>query len=218
MHPAEHRSVDDNAARIGFMRGILVILTAVAIGAFVVAQGLDDNTLEPVAAENTTVDSSLEGSADAAGDGSSAGAGLSTTTVAGGDDTAASTTDTVAVDPTTTETTVTTTPPEPTLREPAEVAVLVLNGAGTKGIAGQGAEVMNDAGYQVLAPKNANSLGPSQVLYIEGFEAEARVVAESFGVDPASVLSPYDPGSPPIDEIREANVIVIIGQDGLIEP
>ena len=43
-------------------------------------------------------------------------------------------------------------------------------------------------------------------------------MAEIFAVDADVFVSAYDPAAPPIDEIREAKVIVIIGQDDLITP
>jgi hypothetical protein len=209
MQPADHRSADEYSARIGLIRGILVILTAVAIGAFVITQGLDDRRLEPVAAGNTTVEADSEGS------GQAEDLALTTTTLEAAETTVVESTTT---EPPTTEPPETTMLTEVTQRLPSEVEVLVLNGAGTKGIAAQGAERVQGAGYEVLAPKNANNLGPSQILYIEDYETEARDVAAVFGVDPDALVSAYDPASPPIDEIREAKVIVIIGQDDLIIP
>jgi hypothetical protein len=71
----------------------------------------------------------------------------------------------------------------------------------------------------MMAPKNADGFGPSQVLYAETYEAEAVAVAEAFGIAPASVVDPLDPASPPTREDFEgAHVIVIIGEDGVIDP
>lgn len=203
MQPGDHRHDDGSPNRVGLMRGVLVIVTAVAIGAFVLSRGLDDSSIEAVAAAGDEVATD-----DAEGSTSSTLAAVAATTssTAGSDQTteAESTTSTV------------TEPAAPVIRAPADVSVLVLNAAGAKGVAGRGSELLQGAGYGVLAPKNATKLGPTAVLYTENFDAEARAVAEVFGVDPV-VVAAYDPASPPINDIRDAIVIVVIGQDGLID-
>jgi hypothetical protein len=209
MQPAEYDMSDDYPARSGLWRGILVIVTAVAVGLFVITQGLDEPRIEAGAsADGAGPDDGGEGDAEAEGAGADAGAGLGS---------AASTT-TIVVETTTTETVAETTTTEvgPVVRAPADTPVLVLNAEGTKGIAGQGADLLQGLGYAVLAPKNANSLGPSQILYQDSFEAEARGVAEALAVDPAVVVAPLDPAAPPFDDLGNAVVIVIIGQDGVI--
>lgn len=191
------------------MRGILVIVTAVAIGAFVLNRGFDDTTVEAVSASEDGIGSETQ---DPSSTTTIDSLTNNTTTTVAADDSAMEETDETA------ETTSTTSnPAAPGIRAPADVPVLVLNGAGAKGVAGRGSEVLQTAGYDVLAPKNATVFGPTQVLYTEGFEAEAQAVAEAFGVDPVAVVSAYDPASPPINDIREAIVIVVIGQDGLID-
>jgi hypothetical protein len=95
--------------------------------------------------------------------------------------------------------------------------VLVLNGAGAKGIAGRGSAILQEAGYDVLAPRNANFLGPSKIFYTEGFEDEAAAVAGVYSVDPAAVVAPLDPANPPINDTRQANIVVVVGEDGLIQ-
>lgn len=218
MQPAEQRTDGPSGAgRAGVIRGILVIVTAVAIGAFVIARGLDDTSTEVVAA--ATDDDADRDDADADVDGTDpsveiAGAEADTDGAASGgtattDDTAAATTI-----PPTSETTA---PAGPVARTPAEITVLVLNGKGTKGVAGRGSTLLQDAGYDVLAPKNADFLGPSLVLYTEGFEPDASAVAAVFGVDPTAVVQPLDPANPPIGDTQGADIIVVIGEDGLID-
>lgn len=209
MQPGAHRSEDNGPSRAGLTRGILVIVTAVAVGAFVLSRGLDDSNVEAVATggEETQEAATTELTApttlaDPNDDGS--------TTVAGGDQSTEEAGDGAATTSTTTN------PASPGIRAPADVSVLVLNAAGTKGIAGRGSEVLQAAGYSVLAPKNATRLGPTSVQFTAGFEAEAQAVAEAFGLDPVAVVSAYDPAAPPIDDIRDAIVIVVIGEDGLI--
>lgn len=227
MQPTEYQTIDDGSVRASLVRGLLVIATAIAVGAFVLSQGLDDVTVEAVASadeggaalgatgELLGDDDGAAGSEDpdpvaeepgGAGTMGTVGSETSMTTVA--TEPVADTTSSSAVEQ----------PAEPGVRAPAEVPVLVLNGVGTKGIAADGVTVLKNAGYDVLAPRNATTLGPSEVLYLEGFEAEAQAVATVFGADPAAVVVPYDPADPPFDDIRNAMVIVVLGQDGVIAP
>lgn len=205
MQPGDHRHDDGSLNRVGLMRGILVIVTAVAIGAFVLSRGLDDSSIEAVAAAGDEV---ATGDAEDSTTSTLADIAATTSTTAGSSDASA---DTESTSSSTTE------PAAPVIRAPADVSVLVLNAAGAKGVAGRGSEQLQGAGYEVLAPKNATKLGPTAVLYTENFDAEAQAVAEVFGLDPVSVVAAYDPASPPINDIRDAIVIVVIGQDGLID-
>ncbi len=219
--------------RAGLIRGILVIVTALAIGAFVLTQGLADD-----ADTGTTVAAGESGDEVAAGDGAGGEAAANPAAsdenaeVAG----AEASTDGSAADPAgadgamadgsdaegeamsdeTTSTTADTEPAGPVVEAPADVTVLVLNGAGAKGVAGRGSAVLQDAGYDVLAPKNADFLGPSKVLYSEGFEEEAAEVAAAFGVDPVAVVDMLDLNDAPINDTRNANIVVVVGEDGLI--
>ncbi|MDH3679873.1 MAG: LytR C-terminal domain-containing protein [Acidimicrobiia bacterium] len=206
---------------------MLVIVTAVAIGAFVITQGLDESRTDVVAAGadvavgGSTGDDGPSGGAEGEVDsGTIEGATAESpgTTEAGvmaddqivADD-QASTVASDAPDTTTAQAT------EAAVRAPAEVRVLVLNGAGAKGIAGRGSAVLADAGYDVLAPKNADFLGPSQVLFTDGFEEEAAAIAEVFQVDPVAVVGPLDPADPPIRDTQSASIVVVVGEDGLID-
>lgn len=173
------------------VRGVLVIAAAVVVGVLLMGRGLSDTNIEAVAAEKA--DTTLpEGGAD----------GDSTTTT-----------------PTTEPTSTTEAPPaEPQLRDPSEVAALVLNAAeGKPGIAGRGTDVLKPLGYVTLKPENATVDGPTAILFAEGFAAEAAAVAEAFGLDPTTYVKPLDPANPPVDDTQAANVIVIIGVDGAID-
>lgn len=221
MQQAEHDPT--HGSRSDLVRGVLVIITALAVGAFVVTQGLDDNESQAVAAEDATA---------AVASASTEAEASTSTTAAVFDD------DVLAVDDTTTTTvevasggvnasSTTTMADQPesgevveddpgTVLAPAEVVTLVLNGAGTKGIAGRGTEILANAGYEVLAPKNATDNGPTAVFYTASFEAEAVAVAELFELDPVLVVKSLDPAAPPFDDLRNAMVVVVIGEDGLI--
>ncbi len=107
---------------------------------------------------------------------------------------------------------------DPNLRSPAEVRVLVLNGAAQRqGVAASGTEVLKAASYNTAAPKNATkTTAQSLILYLDGYQAEAQAVANTFGPDLTGIVQPYDAANPPIDDIQSANVIVIIGEDDII--
>jgi len=187
------RSAGVNAAR-----GIAVIVGAVLLGLFLMVRGVDDNATaasEAVDETETTVDETAEGA----------------------DDTAAP------------EDVVTTLPPEeaaPTedtlgaQRNPSEVTILAVNGTDPvqSGVAGRTSDRLTAAGYIEAPPANADTAGPSVVLFFEGFESDARAIAQLFGVDPDAVVRPFDPATSPVVDTRGANVIVMAGSDGVITP
>lgn len=228
MHEERERFDRSGPARVGLMRGVLVIVTAVAIGAFVITQGLDESRTDVVAAgadvavggSTSQDDASTDDQQAEVGSDTIGGATAESPGPAGGgetspDDGMAAEEETAAADTEPADTT-TSQPAEPEVRSPAEVTVLVLNGAGAKGIAGRGSAVLADAGYDVLAPKNADFLGPSRVLYTDGYAEEAAAVAAVFQVDPVAVVGVLDPADPPIGDTQSANIVVVVGEDGLI--
>ncbi len=105
-------------------------------------------------------------------------------------------------------------------RNPSEVLTLAVNGTSPAepGLAGQTRDRLQTAGYGVAAPKNADTPGPSVILFVDGFESDARAIAELFGVDPAAVVKPFDAATSPIADTQSANVIVMAGSDGVITP
>jgi hypothetical protein len=245
----EHENVERSGApRIEVTRGIIVILLAVAVGAFVVTQGLKDDDGETAAASDVAAvgpsagdeAASEDGDGDGDGDGEADSAdsiggataesgddvaGTARNDVVGAEDPAADTDDAlggevadpgmVGDDQGTTSSV--TDQAGPATQDAADVTVLVLNGAGAKGTAGRGSTILKDAGYEVLAPRNANFLGPSKVFYTDGFEEAAAGVAAAFGTDPGAVVAPLDPGNLPINDTRGADIVVVVGEDGLIE-
>ncbi|MEL7155389.1 MAG: LytR C-terminal domain-containing protein [Actinomycetota bacterium] len=226
---AEHHVDEPGAARVGLVRGILVIVTAIALGAFVLSRAnFTDSSVEAVAADaGAALEASAEGTdTDPAPSTTSPGTDTTEAATDGADDPAAdgaatdpaadgAATDEDGSDPTAAGVT-TTEPAGPAQTSPAEIQVLVLNAEGTKGIAGRGSEVLRAAGYDVLAPKNATQLASaSSILYTGGSDAEALAVAAAFGAD-AGVVGAYDPAAPPINDIGPARVVVVIGQDGAL--
>jgi hypothetical protein len=127
-------------------------------------------------------------------------AGPGTTAPAGSDDT----TDTTAEEGDETTTTV-------PVRPPAEVVVRVANASGVEGVAGQRTEQLAGAGYQTVGPTNApEQLEATQVLFAEGFEGEARALAEALGA-PAEGVAAL-PAPPPVDPAG-AHMVVLVGTD-----
>ncbi|MGH1504817.1 MAG: LytR C-terminal domain-containing protein [Acidimicrobiales bacterium] len=182
-------------------RGVIVIVAAVAVGLLLMWRGLGETDSQAVDAggtEETTSDDVSSGD-DAVADGDTNAADDGTATDGATDTTPDSTA-------------------APVAHAPAEVTVLVLNGTnGIKGVAGRGTEVAAGAGFATAEAKNADVDGPSVVLYVEGYEADAIAVAQAFSVDPAAVVQPFDPATSPIADTQGAHVIVRVGNDGLIQ-
>lgn len=185
------RSAGVNAAR-----GIAVIVGAVLLGVFLMVRGVDDDA---VAADETTTTTV----ADDAGDGGEEPAEDVITTLPPDDGAGAATDDTLGAQ-----------------RSPAEVLTLALNGTEPResGVAGRTRDRLQAAGYLAADPKNADTSGPSVILFVEGYESDARAIAEIFGVDADAVVAPFDPATSPIADTQNANVIVMAGSDGVITP
>ncbi len=218
-------------ARLGgtdIFRGALVIITAIVIGGFVISRGLDqgdstgltseteteaadpaapgDGGDEQVAIDDGTAADGLDGSTD---DGQPS---VSTPGVTTAPDPAVDEAMEEAEEPAVEDTVAA----APTARTPAEVKVLVLNGAQTQGIAAKGTEALKAASYTTAAPKNANTQQPSAILYQEGYELDAIAVAGVFTAGLETLVRPLDPTNVPIDDMQGSNVIVVIGNDDLI--
>ena len=101
----------------------------------------------------------------------------------------------------------------PEARPAGEVTVLVANASGVQGAAGAQSDAISQGGYQVLPADNApENLDATQVLFVEGFEPEALVLAEQIGVAaPADAVAPV-PDPPPLD-LSGANLLVLLGPD-----
>jgi hypothetical protein len=232
MHAGEQHGPDEGplSGRVGLTRGLVVIVTAVLVGGFLLYRGVGPGP-DIAAGEGPTTTLSSEGSVDDETTGAVTGSTATASTAAGAtattgpagagdsllDETTIAAAGTSPSDsggtPATTGTTTSV-----TTSGAGTVTVLVLNAASEKGVAGKGTEILDEAGYTVMAPKNADALGPSQILYVRSDgQAQAGAVAEALGVDPAEVVEPYDPSAPPIASIGDADVVVIIGTDGVID-
>ncbi|HVL33708.1 MAG TPA: LytR C-terminal domain-containing protein [Actinomycetota bacterium] len=94
------------------------------------------------------------------------------------------------------------------VRPPSKVKVVVLNGTTRPGLAARVASELEDAGYNVLRPGNANFRAEeSAIYYRDGFRDEARAMARKF---------------PKLGRAREAtartttvdaNITVVVGAD-----
>jgi hypothetical protein len=105
------------------------------------------------------------------------------------------------------ETTTTETPARPV----GEVTVRVANSSGVQGAARAKTEELAFTGYKTAPETNGpESLEATQVLYVEGFEAEARALAETLGA-PADGVGPL-PDPPPVDPAG-AQLVVLLGTD-----
>lgn len=96
-------------------------------------------------------------------------------------------------------------------RSPDEVTIRVGNGSGKSGVAGRGSTVLANAGYAMLSAKNSSvSLASTAVYYVEGYGADAEVVATLLNVPITNIAPmPSDPGV----EVETATVVVILGSD-----
>jgi LytR cell envelope-related transcriptional attenuator len=99
------------------------------------------------------------------------------------------------------------------LRQPAEIVVRVANVSGVDGAATARTEQLAGAGYQTIEPTNGpegQQLNATQVLFVDGFEGEARALAEALGA-PADGVAAI-PAQPPVDP-GGAQLVVLLGTD-----
>ena len=95
---------------------------------------------------------------------------------------------------------------------PADILVLVANGSGVAGLAGQTSEALTGLGFRTLEPTNVDQGAiNSNVYYVEGSEPAAVEVAAALGL-PASSVAPL-PTPPPVASVGEAVVLVVLGAD-----
>lgn len=96
-------------------------------------------------------------------------------------------------------------------RSPNEVSIRVGNGSGKSGVAGRGSSTLANAGYTMLSAKNSSvKLASTAVYYVEGYGADAEVVATLLNVPITNIAPmPADPGV----AVDTATVVVILGSD-----
>jgi len=96
--------------------------------------------------------------------------------------------------------------------DPATIKVLVANGSGTKTGAKDVATFLGTKGYTGVQVGNAPSQVQSVVYVTAGNAAEGQAVAAALGLDPALVSAM--PVTPPVNDLKGANVLVVLGTDG----
>jgi hypothetical protein len=104
-----------------------------------------------------------------------------------------------------------TTTPQPAVRQPAEVTVLVANASGVSGAAADLTATIIGAGYQTVPETNApQSVAATQVLFAAGFDREAAALTTVINSPPDGV-APM-PAAPPV-ELGGAQLLVLLGPD-----
>jgi hypothetical protein len=93
------------------------------------------------------------------------------------------------------------------VKQPAQVAVLVLNGSGRAGAATAQSNTLKAKGYQTLTPTDATRRQGNIVYFKPGFDRECTTVATS--VDGPPKVEPIV--SPPPTGSDNANCVVILG-------
>ena len=182
-------------------RAIVLVIVAVALGAFLLSRGFD-------------------GSDDSSTDASNGDTGAESSPT-GGDDPEEST-EADATSTTTTTTTTTTAPPVVT-HLPGEVKVAVMNGTGERGRASRTAGTLNASGY-VTAAKNTEQdrVEESVIYYKAGYGDDAKAVASVLGAPP-DIITPApgtimtlirNPETP--ENLEDFNIFAVVGNDDVI--
>ena len=199
-------------------RGGVLIAVAVILGLIILAVGYDGGDDSAAIGDDPSDDTSADDPSDDTTDSTPADdAPDDDTDGTPGDDTDDAPTDDAPDDdaPDDTDDPPVTTP---SARPPGEVKVVVANGVGEPGLAGTTAGVLSTAGY-VTEPTNTATKPQttSQVLWIDGYEEEAKAVADVIGA-PASVIiqAPADPTAlVEATTVADFHIFVIQGDDRL---
>ena len=99
-------------------------------------------------------------------------------------------------------------PPSHPLRPRAKVSVLVLNGNGRSGAAGEEATMLGTLGYRIGGAENAprHDYARSMVMYVPGWVKEARRLGRDAGI---RLVAPLDGLSP--RQLRASRVVLLLG-------
>ena len=187
-------------------RGIVLVVVAIALGAFLLARGFDgsDDGSAGAASSGAVSDGGSSGSSgdDSEGDD-------------GSEDPASTTTST-------TTTTTTTTAPPPTTHPPGQVKVAAVNGKGAPGLAGAVAEKLITEGFTTVA-KNAVNFGmeTSVIYYQPGYAEDAKVIAGALNA-PGNILNELPSAETVLELIRDPSdvsdfhVFVLLAADDAV--
>lgn len=180
-------------ARPSPARGVVLIAVAVVLGLFLL-RAIDDGATSAADGDVETADDTAapdDGDETDETDAGEAGEG-------GGDDGGASDDEPE--------------PPPPELRPPGEITVIVLNGSGVQGAAAAQTEKIAGAGYQTAIAGNApQAVTDTQVQHAEGYEAEARALAEAIGTSPDATAT-VGPELADVD-LQGSQLVVLLGTD-----
>ena len=98
-------------------------------------------------------------------------------------------------------------------RAKADVKVLVANGAGIRGLGAATTNALKNVGYATLTPADTTAtVEKTQVQFADGYEAEAREVAQAVSLPATAVVRL---SSPPVAaaDLGDAKVVVVLGTD-----
>ena len=181
-------------------RAIVLVIVAVALGAFLLSRGFDgsDDSSTDASNDDTEAESSPTG-----GDPEDSPEADATST--------------------TSSTTTTTTAPPVVTHLPGEVKVAVMNGTGERGRASRTASTLNASGY-VTAAKNTEQdrVEGSVIYYKAGYGDDAKAVASVLGAPP-DIITPApgtimtlirNPESP--ENLEDFNIFAVVGTDDVI--
>ena len=202
------------------VRGAIVVIVALVIGVVILARGLDDTDTDTANEPIETTDTTQPAVSPPPADSSTTPPPVVDTTIvvdttvaavppapaASEADIPAAAPEDMFADP----------PPPPPTHNRSEVRLLVANGTPLCGAAGRLATSLSAQGFNVLPATNAdNPADASAVYYVEGYGADAGVVASLLQVDSSQVLAMP---SPPPTAPGEAHVLLHIGADDLAQP
>ena len=179
-------------------RAIVLVIVAVALGAFLLARGFDDSDGSTAASPGDPPEESTNGDSE---EGPETNGTTSTTTT----------------------TTTTTTAPPVVTHPRGEVKVAVMNGTGVRGRAGRTADKLNATGF-VTAAKNTQQdrVEDSVIYYRPEYGDDAKAVASVLGAPP-DIITPApatiitlirNPESPA--DLEEFNIFAVVGTDDVI--
>lgn len=176
----------------------MLVIVAIALGAFLLARGFDDSDDATEASSTTPSEEPTTDDPDPEAEENGATS-------------------------TTSSTTTTTAPPPVVTHPPGEVKVAVMNGTGVRGRAGRTADQLNAAGF-VTAAKNTQQdrVEASVIYYRTGYGDDAKAVASALRA-PADIITPApatimtlirNPESPA--GLEDFNIFAVVGTDGVI--
>jgi hypothetical protein len=96
--------------------------------------------------------------------------------------------------------------------DPATVKVFVANASGTKSGAKLVGDYLGTKGFTGVQIGNAPNQVQTVIYVTAGNAAQGQAVAASLGLDPAVVAAM--PTTPPVNDLKGADVLVVIGTDG----